>query len=100
MKRSAPVTLETVITHAPGVFRGKLDGTLLLAARRGGQGHCMDPVGVAIWENLAAPCPINSLCDLLCARYEVDRVECERDVMEFVIDLLDREMVVIAESAT
>jgi len=96
MKTSAPLTVETVITHAPGVFRAELDGTLLVAAHFGEQGHCMDPVGLAIWENLAEPRSINSLCELLCDRYEVERTECERDVLEFISQLLDKRMLVIA----
>jgi hypothetical protein len=93
MKASTPLTLETVIAHTPEVFRAELDGTLLVAARYGGQGHCMDPVGLAIWENLAEPRSIGSLCDLLCGRYDVERAECEREVLEFISDLLDKEMV-------
>lgn len=96
MKRLAALTLEMVIAHAPGVFRAELDGTLLLAACHGGQGHCLDPVGLTIWESLAEPRSIDSLCELLCARYDVDRPECERETLEFITELLDKEMVVIA----
>jgi len=96
MKASTPLTLETVIAHTPEVFRAELDGTLLVAARYGGQGHCMDPVGLAIWENLAEPRSIKSLCELLCDRYEAEITECERDVLEFIAQLLDKKMLVIA----
>lgn len=95
MGNSAPLNLEAVISRAPGVFSADLSGTLLVAACRGGQGHCMDPVGLAIWEYLAEPRSISNLCELLRAGYEVERTECEHDVMEFITDLLNKEMIVI-----
>ena len=96
MKASDTLNPETVITHASGVVRADLDGTLLVAAHYGGQGHCMDPVGLAIWDNLAEPCSIKSLCERLCDRYDVERKECEREVLAFIAELLDKELVAIA----
>ncbi|MBF0545524.1 MAG: PqqD family protein [Candidatus Riflebacteria bacterium] len=98
MKTSQTLSLETVITHAPGVFRAELDGTLLLAAQYGGQGHCLDPVGLVIWEALVEPCSIASLCDLLSERYEVEKTVCENDVLTFISELLDKKMVMIVLS--
>lgn len=99
MTASDTLNLEMVINHAPGVFRAELDGTLLVAARCGGQGHCMDPIGLTIWEKLSNPCSIKSLCEFLCNRYEVERTECEREVLAFIAELLDKELVAIAGPA-
>jgi hypothetical protein len=99
MKSSEALNLETVITHARGVFRAELDGTLLVAAQYGGQGHCMDPVGVFIWENHAESRSIKSLCELLYDRYDVERTECEREVLMFIAELLEKNLVMIAEPA-
>jgi hypothetical protein len=95
MNASAILTQNSVITHATGIYTAVLDGTLLIAPRYGGQGHCMDPVGTTIWESIAEPRSIRSLCRLLCDRYSVDSETCSREVMDFVADLLSRGLIVI-----
>lgn len=97
MKSSEPLNPETIITRAPGVFTSEWDGTLLVAARRGGQGHCLDPTGLAIWEILAEPCSIKNLCARLRQRYDVEGTEWERDVLEFTAELIEKMMVIIVK---
>ncbi|MBF0507630.1 MAG: PqqD family protein [Deltaproteobacteria bacterium] len=95
MKASTTLTQDNVIVHAAGVYSAVLDGTLLIAPHYGGQGHCLDPVGRIIWENIAEPRSISSLCLWLGERYAVDMEICVKDVMDFLSDLLARGMIVI-----
>lgn len=52
----------------------------------------MEEVAKAIWELLAKPRKVASLCDDLQSRFDVDRETCERDTLAFLRELQKEEL--------
>lgn len=92
MKLLPELRSDTVITRAARAQTAKVDGTLLIAAREGGPGHCLDPVGTAIWGYLAEPRSLGDLCDLLGQKFQVEPDVCVRDTTEFIREMLARDL--------
>ncbi len=81
---------EVIVRRAPGAIVKDLQGTTVVAANEGGQGHCMDPIGQRIWDCLEQPRTLQELCSVLCAEYAVDPDICLRDTIAFVGELLTK----------
>jgi hypothetical protein len=50
----------------------------------------LDRIGAVIWEQLEAEIRVRDLVDRLQARFEVDRTQCESDVLTFLDKLQSR----------
>lgn len=70
----------------------ELDGQFLLMDIESGAYFELTGVGSAIWRVLEAPNSEVDVIDHIVARYDVDRVECERDVRAFLDKLLAARM--------
>lgn len=57
----------------------------------------LDDVGAAVWGALAEPCTVGELETRLSAAYEVDPAELRTDLRSFLMDLIDRGLVVLDE---
>jgi hypothetical protein len=55
-----------------------------------GRYYGLNGTGTRIWPLLAEPVLIRDLCDRLAAEFDVPAEQCERDVVGFLSDLLDR----------
>jgi hypothetical protein len=52
----------------------------------------LDTVGSRIWELLSEPRSVASVCDALESEFAVDRETCERDVLAFLGQMLERKL--------
>lgn len=50
----------------------------------------LNEVGARIWELVQQPVLVSEICAALCAEYEVQPAECERDVLELLGELKER----------
>ncbi|MGZ6195745.1 MAG: PqqD family protein, partial [Candidatus Binataceae bacterium] len=57
-----------------------------------------DDIGASIWRMLNEPRRVDELVDALLGEYEVDREECQRDVIELVGELAVRGLVEINDA--
>jgi hypothetical protein len=58
----------------------------------------LDRIGTAVWEELEAPVPVRELVDRLQAQFEVDRTQCETDVLKFLEQLLDKGLLRVSDA--
>ncbi|MDB4971662.1 MAG: hypothetical protein JWN48_3 [Myxococcaceae bacterium] len=47
----------------------------------------LNEVGARIWELVQEPVRVSAICATVCAEYEVSEAECERDVIELLVEL-------------
>jgi len=92
-KAAVVLTPESVVRRAPGVVMKEHQGTMLLAAGEGQQGHCMDPVGHRIWACLAEPRSLAELCAQLSEEYAVEPRVCVRETTAFISELVDKGLI-------
>lgn len=64
-----------------------VDGELIGMSVEQGACYGLNAVGTRIWELLAEPRSIDSLCDQLISEYEVEPSDCLNDVLELAENL-------------
>jgi hypothetical protein len=77
----------------------EVDGEIVLLDMDGGVYLGMNTVAARIWQILEAPCKAQKICDILAAEYSVDDHNHEDEVLKFLNELVDRNIIQISESA-
>ena len=88
------LTLNTIVSRRSDLLSSDLSATeLVMMNLDRGFYYGMEETAKAIWERLAEPRTVADLCADLLARYDIDRASCERDVLAFVDDLLQEDLI-------
>jgi hypothetical protein len=86
------IGLDEMVVRAADLVSSQLDGETVLMSVDQGKYFGLDRVGSLIWDLIDQPRTVGQICDLLMARFRVDRATCERDVTEFLEELQARSM--------
>lgn len=73
-----------------------VDGELIGMSVEQGACYGLNAVGTRIWELLAEPRSIDSLCDQLISEYEVEAGDCLNDVLELAENLRAEGLVTVS----
>lgn len=65
---------------------------MALMSIRNGAYYGMDPVGSRVWELIAQSVRVSDVCESLLGEFEVDRATCERQVLSFLQQLADADL--------
>jgi hypothetical protein len=90
--RRSTLSLHTVIRRA-GVPFTQLDDELLAIDAQQGLLFSLNETGGRVWDAIAEPSSVARVCETLAARYAVDDVTCQRDVLALVEQLRDARLV-------
>lgn len=63
-----------------------------------GEYYGLNPVASRIWELLETPHTFNQLIDKLMQEFDIDEASCQRDVEAFLKQMMEKKLVVTAES--
>lgn len=87
------IDLDTTVVRAEHILASPVEQSLVMMDVEGGDYYSLDEIGAAIWERLAEPLPVRSLCEQLIAAYEVAPDTCQQDVLAFLGELIEVGMV-------
>ena len=82
-----------LISQQKDIVAVEADGEIVMLSIEKGAYYSVGETSRAIWEAIAQPCTVASLVDELTERYQIDRGECERDVLAFVADMIEENLV-------
>jgi len=88
-KTGARIGLETVVARGSEHVETRMAGQTVMMSIPRGKYFAIDGTGQRIWECLAEPASIGQIVDRLLQEYEVDRDQCEAEVIAFVGELMD-----------
>lgn len=71
------------------VLSTQVDDDLILFDEAQGRYFTTSAVGAAIWDMLAEPTSVKTLCNALLSNYEVEPETCETEVLTF-LEMMDR----------
>jgi len=101
MKPDRTISAETVVCQGDDTVFSTIDGETVMMSISNGMYYGMDTIGSRIWELIAQPRKVMDLCHMLQDEFDVEQEPCLRDVLEFLNDLADENIVkVVDESAT
>ena len=93
MTGKARIALESVVCRDNDLLSQPVDSDLVMANLHTGHYYGLAQTGKRIWDLLAQPVAVSTLCSTLCREYEVDPATCQADVLGFLNDLADEQLV-------
>jgi len=66
-----------------------VDDETMVMSVESGKCHAFDIIGSRIWEQIARPVPVSELCGRLSRKFDVERKQCEHDVLVFLNGLAE-----------
>lgn len=93
------LTGSTVLKRSEEPVAVEVDRTVVMMSVEREKYYSLDGVGGRIWELLAAPRTLDSLCTSLMAEFDVGMDECRADVEEFVINLAEEGLIEVSNES-
>ena len=82
------ININNVVSRRNDIDTTDLNGEIVMMDLEKGRYFSLNGVGSRIWEIIESPIEINKIVDCLLEEYDVNRNECEENVLEF-LDKLD-----------
>jgi hypothetical protein len=73
-----------------------IDGEAVIVDLKTSTFHTLNPVGSFIWEELDGQNTLKDIAEKLSQEFEVDLETSENDCVDFINDLLDKDMVILS----
>lgn len=86
-----------VVFCRAGLPGSQIDDEVVFFNQKSGTYFATGSVGAVIWGLLEKPQTIDSVCDQLQQKYDVDRDTCEVDVTEFFNELLSNGIILVQD---
>lgn len=91
------LSLQSIIKRNPGLVSSEIDSERIMMNVQTGEYFGLDSVGNRIWELIENPIRLSNLIEILINEFDVTQEQCETDTMEFIKQLLDKELVIITD---
>jgi len=90
---STKLGINDIVTHSEDQVSTEIDGEVVLMGIESGNYYGFDEILSRIWNIIETPTSISSLIDQLIQEYDVDRNECETDVLSTLNELLKDDLI-------
>ena len=94
---SPTVVLSSVVCASAHQLSSDVSGEAVILDLERSVYYGLDPVGATVWRLLTVPRPVNELVDAVLAEFEVDREQCERDVVALLQEMAARGLVEVRD---
>ncbi len=81
----------------PQVAARIIDGEAVIVLPQSGQVTVLNEVGSRIWELIDGTRSVGEITEIIVAEYDVTAEQAERDVAEFIQELVENKMLVLAD---
>jgi hypothetical protein len=88
------ITLNTSIQRNPDILASDLDGEKVMMSIQKGEYYGLGKTGTFIWDHIEKPIPIKDLIALITEKYHVSEENCQKDILPFLTDLLEKELII------
>lgn len=87
----------TVITVNKNYVYCNVEDEMVLLGMEDGIYYGLNQVGAFIWEQIKEPKTIDQVRDAILAEYEVEKGECERDLLELLQEMTEKGLVEVKD---
>ena len=94
------IGLNSTISKTEDLVSCDLEGETALMSVENGKYYGLDPVGSRIWALLERARPVSDLCALLREEFAVEPAQCETDVVAFLHDLAQDNLIKVIDAPT
>lgn len=85
----------TLVQRNPKLIANQMDGEIVMMSIDNGEYYGLDEVGSRIWDLMQEPVSISKLVDQLISEFDVTPDECLQDILSFLDELLNRDLVLV-----
>ena len=87
--------LDVTPTPNPEVIGRSIDNEAVLVLPQTGKVKVLNEVGARIWELIDGSRNVRGIAESLCAEFDVPAATAQQDAVEFITDLVDRNIVTL-----
>lgn len=98
MIKNQTITLTTVVSQSTGNIVSDMDGEKVMLSISNGKYYNLGGIGGAIWELIEKPISIDEVVSILTSQYDVEELECQKQVLSF-LDLLATESLILVDGS-
>jgi len=91
------LSIQSVVTRNVNLVTTNIDGEIVMMSIDNGEYYGLDETGTRIWELLETPQPIHQLIQQLLEEFDVAPDECQADTLDFLDELLQKELISIVK---
>lgn len=88
------ITPNTIIHRNNDILTSDLDGEKVMMSIQRGEYYGLGKTGTFIWDHINEPIAIKDLVSLITEKYKVDKNNCFEDIAPFIIDLIEKELII------
>lgn len=99
MSATSTISLEHIVVAAPEQVSSDMGGEAVILNLKDGTYYGLNEVGAYIWGQIEQPRTVAALRDALLAEYEVDVVQCERDLLDLLSMMADHRLIEVRYAA-
>ncbi|NOZ20925.1 MAG: PqqD family protein [Planctomycetes bacterium] len=92
------ITTDTTIRRTSNAASRDIAGEVIILSAKDSMLHTLDEVGSAIWNLLDGPRKVEEIVNGLLDQYDVEQGALQKDVIEFLGELMDRKLVEVCPS--
>ncbi len=74
-----------------------MDEEVVMMSVEKGNYYGLNRVGSEIWEKLTEPLTVGSLCDKLMQEFDVEKEQCEREVITYLEKLVSEGLILVSD---
>lgn len=93
------ITSSTIVVASGDQVASDLGGETVLLGLRTARYYGLADVGARIWELLRDPISVSTISETIAREYEVTVERCEADVLRFLEDLAEQELIEVRGGA-
>jgi hypothetical protein len=90
------ISLDSIIVQSPGNIISDMDGETVMLSIDNGKYYNLGEMGGYIWNIIKTPSSFNELISKLTNEFDVEVIECEKEVIPF-LELLLKEKLIMLE---
>lgn len=89
------ISKDSIIKQTDDIVASEIDGETVMMSIENGQYYGLDLIGSHIWDLIKSPIKVSDLINTLLEKYDVDGDTCQRDVLAFLNDLNQDNILVV-----
>jgi len=87
--------ISSVPVRNPNIIGRMTDDEAVLVMPQKGQVKVINEVGAVVWELIDGKRDVGQIVDEVCSQFDVDRAAAEADTLNFISELIKREIIFI-----
>jgi hypothetical protein len=92
---SQALSSQSTVVAVTDQVSSDLAGEMVILGLESGRYYMLDEVGADIWKLIQQPTTVSSVRDAILAEYEVEREQCDKDILELLEKLAAAQLVII-----